>query len=286
MKIWLMVLAAAGCGSVSAKPDASTHSDSVSADSPRQADSSTPFSPSQLPGLVLWLDAGQGVTTVQSTVSVWADQSGRNNNATQPTATQRPSLVPAVINGHPVVRFDGANTALQIADAASLQWGTDDYTIEIVGSWKNVGTSTAMLYAKAVYDTSPYPGALVWANMQDASTSTALGAANESTAGYYVTGTMMNLNDGTARLYAARRYGGTNLEVRINGVSDKSVAMPTARDVSATGNVAYIGGHPQSATSVIQALDGDIAEVIAVHGTLTPAQLTDLETYLKTKYGL
>jgi hypothetical protein len=283
---WVLVLLAAGCGSVSSKPDASTHSDGPSVDSAGQVDSPTQFSPSQLPGLVLWLDASQAVTTSQSKVSAWTDQSASNNSATQPTTAQQPTLVTGVINGHPVVRFDGASTALQIADAASLQWGTGDYVVEIVGSWKNGATSLGMLYAKAAYTTPPYPGALVWANMQGTSDSTALGAANESTSGYYVTGATMNLNDGTPRLYAARRYGGTNLEVRVNGVSDQSVVLPAATDVSATGNPAYIGGHPQNTTSVIQPLDGDIAEVVAVHGSLTTAQLSALETYLKTKYGL
>lgn len=286
-RVGIVVLAAAsGCGSVSGKtPDAAIDGHSI--DSPgMQIDSNGAFTPAQLPGLVLWLDAATGVTTAQSKVSAWADQSGKTNNATQATAAQQPTLVTGVINNHPVVRFDGSTMAMEIADTATLQWGTDDYTIEIVGSWKNAQTAPGILFAKAIYNIAPYAGALVWANMMGASTSTSLGAANESMTGYYVTGGTMGLNDGNPRVYGSRRYGGTNLEVRINGASDQAATTSSAVDVSAVGYPVYLGGHPQSTTSVIQALNGDVAEVVVVHGTLTAAQLGQLETYLKTKYGL
>jgi serine/threonine protein kinase len=242
----------------------------------------TMFSPSELPGLVLWLEADKGVTTDEGRVRLWADQSRKGNNAKQPMESQRPLFVDDVINGHAVVRFDGSNHALEIGDATSLRWSTDDYAVFVVGSWKNASSDAGAFYMKAVYDTPPYPGVLMWTNLKG----TSLGAATQSTYGHYVTGITLDLNDGRPRLYAMRRYDGTHLEVRINGTRDNRIETRVPDDVSASGNASYIGGHPQSTTKIIQALDGDVAELVAVHGRLTTPEVEKLEKYLKAKYGL
>ncbi|HEY5924108.1 MAG TPA: hypothetical protein VIV11_20650, partial [Kofleriaceae bacterium] len=98
-----------------------------------------PFTPAQLSGLALWLDANQNVVTSQSKVSTWMDRSGKNNNAGQSVAALQPSLVTGVINGLPVIRF--LNTALQVTDSATLQWATDDFALFVVGGYKNTTTS-------------------------------------------------------------------------------------------------------------------------------------------------
>ena len=61
----------------------------------------------QLPkeyGLVLWLDAGKGITAT-SGVSKWEDQSGSGNHAVQATAFYQPTYITDELNGNPVVRF-------------------------------------------------------------------------------------------------------------------------------------------------------------------------------------
>src|SRR5262249_18800545 len=45
-------------------------------------------------------------------LSQWTDQSGNNRNATQSSAGSQPTLVNGVLNGQPVVRFDGVNDFL------------------------------------------------------------------------------------------------------------------------------------------------------------------------------
>ena len=58
--------------------------------------------------LQLWLKADAGVTADASGgVTAWADQSGQANHAAQPNATQAPKLVENVLNGKPVLRFEG-----------------------------------------------------------------------------------------------------------------------------------------------------------------------------------
>jgi hypothetical protein len=65
----------------------------------------------QLPeyGLVLWLDAGKGITEPVNgePVSKWEDQSVNGNDATQTNSLYQPTYVENGQNGKPVVRFTG-----------------------------------------------------------------------------------------------------------------------------------------------------------------------------------
>jgi hypothetical protein len=91
---------------------------------------------------------------------------------------------------------------------------------------------------------------------------------------------MKTLNDGVVRLYGARRTAGTNLEVRVNG----SVATAVTVSVSAVGVPLSLG--LDVANGANQQMMGDMAEVVAIHGTLAGANLACVESYLLAKYGL
>lgn len=56
---------------------------------------------------ILWLKADAGVTTSGSTVTAWADQSGKGNNAV-PTST--PYFIANQLNSKPVIYFDGSGS--------------------------------------------------------------------------------------------------------------------------------------------------------------------------------
>lgn len=76
------------------------------------------WSPTNIAGCKLWLKADAGITKDGSdAVSVWADQSGNGNDATQGTGDYQPLWVDATLNGKPVIRFDGINDFLSGSDA-------------------------------------------------------------------------------------------------------------------------------------------------------------------------
>jgi Big-like domain-containing protein/fibronectin type III domain protein len=76
--------------------------------------------PNELSGLKLWLKADAGVTNDASDrVSGWADQSGNNNHGSQTTAANKPLYVANVLNGKPVIRFDGTNYYFSIVSFLS-----------------------------------------------------------------------------------------------------------------------------------------------------------------------
>jgi len=80
-----------------------TDSATVTAGFTNSADSN----PSNVSGLKLWLRADAGVPTGWG--DYWADQSGQGNHAVQSVGVALPRLVSNVVNGLPVLRFDGAN---------------------------------------------------------------------------------------------------------------------------------------------------------------------------------
>jgi hypothetical protein len=270
-----------GSVEASADGDGASIDAEASVDAGREAEAEAEaWTPTRLANLSLWLDAEVGVTSIADLVSVWRDRSGHGNDASQPLASERPMLVTGALNGHAVVRFDGNSNFLSIPDAPSLRWGTGDYTVEVVLSFTNdpnVGWGYGMVFAK--FETiNPWIGPTMWANYPNIPS--VIAASNR--ADEVVISDMTNLNDGASRVVGMRRTGLTHFEVRVNGT-------PTARTVSITNvdalsNFVYIGGQPQP--DVIQALKGDIAEIVAVGGTLPPADLATLEAYFKTKYGL
>jgi hypothetical protein len=212
---------------------------------------------------------------------VWNDRSGNGNHASQTLVEQRPTLVRGALDGHAVVRFDGQLTWLGIPDSPSLRWGTGDYTLEVVASLSNdpnVNDGFGMIYGK--FETiAPYIGPKFWSSYPGIGTVLAADNRNDEV----VASARSALNDGKVRLYGMRRTALTRYEVRVSGFATSRTVSIT--NVDALGNFVFIGAHPITG-AVFQAMKGDIAEMVAVGGTLSPSDLAKLETYLQAKYGL
>jgi len=89
------------------------------------------FSPLNISGCLLWLDASQIVGLVDTDpVATWSDLSGNGNDATQSTSNKKPAYRTNRINGLPMVVGDG-NDIL----ATALDRGSGDGTVFIVGKW-------------------------------------------------------------------------------------------------------------------------------------------------------
>lgn len=92
---------------------------SVGASAQARGGGVAPFSPADISGLQLWLDAttglfdatsgGSPVTADGSAVARWEDQSGNGRHFTQSTSLNRPLLKTSIQNSKNVVRFDGSN---------------------------------------------------------------------------------------------------------------------------------------------------------------------------------
>jgi hypothetical protein len=228
----------------------------------------------------LWLDAAKGVTTNNTNITGWADQSSQKNDATGGTPT--PTLASSSINALPAAHFVATSAQyVTIADAASLQFGTGDFFIAVVAKFDNnpngtIQTAIGTLYTKL----GTGSGLLFFANDYSYTNQTfAAGLSNLEDPTPTEVEYLASYNDSTARLYVVQRASASEY-LRVNG---SQVASSTSSvDVSESGNAVEIG----YMTSGFAALDGDIAEVIAVKGTLASGDRTTIESYLQSKYGL
>lgn len=247
-------------------------------------DPPAPFTPATLGSrLVLWLE-GDAFKNVDGSV-VWPDKSGAKNDAFQDASTRMPFLVDGgmdgSVNGHGVVRFSG-NQFLSIVDNAGLQWGSSDFGFYIVMRHTN-GAPNMPTYGIAYgkWTDTPaggYPGFFMWASYPASTGYVARLDANQPVQ------SDGGMNDGQLRLVGARKVG-SDFELRVGGAQvDRraDASVPDASAFDAPGLPAFIGGRPAQ----VQQLQGDIAEILAVKGTLSAGEQASLETYLKAKYGM
>lgn len=258
----------------SSKPDASPTDSAAEAATDATADATPPYDVKTTAGLVLWLDASQGVTGT-SAVSAWADQSGSSNNAAMATVNYQPALVAASIGGKPAIHFTGG-THLAVADAASLQWGTGDFHVSVVLKHNTLGSTYGMVFSKQEAG-NPFPGPGIFANYPLPAQGTAIGGqVNYNT---YISSAATGLNDNVGRQFSLTRTAGV-ISVRVNGT--QTTGASSAINVDAVGRVLSLGANATGG----QALAGDIAEVIAVKGAISGGTMASLEGYLKAKYSL
>jgi hypothetical protein len=235
--------------------------------------------------LVVWLDAARGVTG--SPVTRWADQSGAGNHAAQTVAGSQPALTAAGINGLPSLTFNGQATFLRIADSATTRWGTGAFTVMVVARGAPNTNTNAMLYQKSEA-ASPYNGLNLYLNSARASVSTTRVGIQVNADLYTFTGD--DFGDDQPHLFGGRLItAGTSnglLDIRVDGVRNGALGVPYPVNVDAPGRDTIIGHNGYSTTPGLQAFAGDIAEIVAVHGTVSDAELASLEAYLMDKYGL
>jgi hypothetical protein len=220
------------------------------------------WTPKQLTGLSLWLDDTVGVVKDPANagrVKRWLDQSGQGNNAEGTGGdgvTMLPAFNPAAVGGKDAIDCD-VQTFFTIADAPSLKFGTGDFAIVLVSKV----TAPGSLFTKSSGDLS--------LTVTPESTLT-LSTAGAGGGVALLAGTPTN----KFSVIAAR---GATLRVQV-GINTATGAVSTS-DVSSSNA-------PWSLcqSSISQKIS--LAEVIAVKGTLTDADLAKTLGYLNAKFGL
>jgi len=253
-------------------PDAPMPPDAVVDAAPEAVD--PPWSPRNLEGLVLWLDASQGATADKDhRLDLWRDLSRNDNHARQAVNDLKPRLLPASIAGHASVSFRPGPTLLVVPDSNSLRWGTGDYA-----AWAVVRCTTqegleAVFYK--VTATEPWPGPQLWMSGPRGDLYSSAGAQTfRSPAGGF--------NDNLAHLVGVQRAGGV-LTMRADGIEVGRLAAPDTTDVSAPTQNLYFGSHFLTQGFRFQ---GEIGEFVAVKGALSERERANLEQYLMQRYEI
>lgn len=227
-----------------------------------------PFSPTDIPGLKLWLDASQitGLTN-GAPVPTWLDMSGNGNNAVQPTVAAQPIYQTGVLNGLPIVRFDGVDdtiiapctvsttTVFVVVRAPLLETGINGRTVFSFGS------NESYFYD----DRSPFPFAPWW--YRDSTTNAPAGIGPLT----------------TNALVTWQADPATFNRSWYNGVSQWDLAV----GASDTGwPPTQFGLCARNPAAPFQISAFDIAEVIIYDSALSDVDRIKVEDYLNQKYNL
>lgn len=257
-----------------AVPDTSTPPDAATTDA--ATDAPPPFSPTNVAGLVLWLDPTSGLTSAGGKVSAWADRSTSAITVSQTAAASQPSV--GSVGSKPVVAF-GATSWLEAAGATvgtKLDFGTGDVLVEAVVSVDapTGAPLTGVLY-KGPAGGPTFDGLQLYGN---------LGGGGKPGGGLdgatlQLTAPSGNTADGKLHMLGFRRAG-TKLSLRYDGAE---VAMSTMAARSTDNTLSLlVGGRPDG----VHGAPHKTGDVLIYKGTVSDADVARIEAFMKQKSGI
>lgn len=230
------------------------------------------FSPDDVSGLELWLDAADSGTITESSgsVSQWDDKSTAGNDFTQGTGSAQPTTGSVTIGGVNAIDFDGSSEFLSAASAIiSGSNSTEDFTIFIVS---NIASGEA---------------GYVFSNANG--TGQGVGIYANTTPLYYLTdGTSVLGTDNISRSGGVEilmtQYADTNnVEFAVDGVAGGTNTRTYGWNPTSQNMV--IGNRP-AGSSAATYLDGAIGEILIYNRSdLTVTEKNNIGTYLASKWS-
>ncbi|MEO0330534.1 MAG: LamG-like jellyroll fold domain-containing protein, partial [Bacteroidota bacterium] len=229
------------------------------------------------PENIIWLDASQLSLINDDPVTIWPDESGNGLDFGQLGSDPLPIFRNDGFGGsHSVVRFDGTERYLQLADDPKLDGSLSELTIIMV------------FRSEALNDEQPR-GILSKRVSSSSQESYSLFTYNGRDMHFDIRNTNDNrlrgdiaLSESTNNIYSAL-FDGTTQSAYVSSAIDDS------RSVTGSGNV-----NDDNAPLILGALnedygdyfDGDIAEVIIYRDALTAPERLIIENYLNQKYSI
>ena len=251
------------------------------------------FSPSNIAGLALWLNAttglfdatsgGNAVTTNAASVARWEDQSGNSRHATQSISGYRATLRTSVQNSKNIIRFDG----------------TDDFFTGVADALPLVNLSTRLTFFMACLPDlasrqASYGGGGIIRGMQ-----------TDSSEGWYFgvrsTGKFaFNQNSGSNACIVSTSTLTTNTAYVIGSVYDGSAGITASSriknflssteetDVLDDGSGGWGSGEEigRGYTSSSYYFKGDLCELVIYDSVLSTANIQSVVDYLKSRWGI
>jgi prepilin-type N-terminal cleavage/methylation domain-containing protein len=215
--------------------------------------------PIQLPimtGLQLWISADSLNLFDGNSVGTWSDLSGRGNNVVQVTGSKQPTFRANILNGKPIVRFDGTSSEMSLTNVVN----TSGMSFFIVAKWNALNS-----YSFAI-------------------------GLNAGTEGYLRNpGTTNALFRPDGNVYTTIYQNGTpyTCSSPCSQFSVPSVLVNRVYAVTQNGNIgASIKWLGRNEFNNPTWWSGDIAEMIIYSSALTDSQRKSVEQYLGNKYGI
>jgi len=222
-------------------------------------------------GLQLWLKNDFTPSTSGSQVVSWSDLSGANpaNDATQTTASARPTLVNDVINGYAGVRSNGSSQFLNLtAGIADASPG-----LTIISVIQPASSSTATVF------TMGNAGPTDMFSLETVNTQARANYYNGTT-GSAVTSPSGSLVLNKMQILDAVQDGSHAATLSVNGVN---VAIDTVQNLNNTArSLNFIASDNASSTF----WNGDLVELLVYNRGLAISELADVDSYLYGRYQL
>ena len=218
--------------------------------------------PDTIPNLAAWWKADSLGLADGATVSSWADSGPGGWTATQGTASARPTFRTAVLNGKPVVRFDGVDDFL-ISSASTSH--TETTIFAVIKPTSTTGDRSIRVASgsggitSTIRDGKPRMGSQDLVSLHTSTTTVSTTAFQVLTCSY---------SDSTNTV-AFHRNGSAD------GSSTAVTASPTA------GRTTQIAAEPAGGYLV-----GDLAELVIYSRVLTSSERAEVHSYLQDKYAV
>lgn len=223
-------------------------------------------------GASTWLKARSLTGLIDgNSVGTMTDFSGNNNDATQSVAGQKPIYRTGIINGKPVVRFDGSDDIITIPDAGIRA----DFSFFIVCKFNNFTPAYAGVLATPCAGNTDGGGFLAKSNGKSAHY---IGRGSSTYSSYDGTGSITYTPAVFQVISSVNDDGGTMASYR-NGTLDAS----TSQSSTALSGRIDIAAHPQFAARYCAI---DIAELVVFPFALSSTNRALMESYLAAQYGL
>jgi hypothetical protein len=229
---------------------------------------SSAFDPSTITGLKLWLKADSLALTDGASVNTWTDSSGLNNDFT--SVVSAPTFKTNIVNGKPVIRFNGTNQGLANTTAGIIPTGSTFHTIFGV-----VSAASTSAGDHDIFDTGSAGGGAVYFRRNGANA-----VHVHNSAGYVFCQDTGGIVAGAWNVLTAD-WNGSNIHIWRNGTL-KDTTGATLLTVTGTLNSVGI----DTIDSNINFWDGDIAEILIYNSALSSTDRGNVETYLISKYAI
>ena len=221
-----------------------------------------------IPNMSFWLDAADSSTIDESSGSVgqWNDKSGNSYSVSQSTGSRQPTTGVDSLNGKNVISFDGGDS-LDSTDAGLLAITQSAQTMFVVAKRDTETGSFEPMY-----------------NFRTGAAANAAFMLFSTVAGNIdyrnnTSGTLPNTGNTNTDFQILRgRRNGTTQAIAVNGGAE---ATNNSGGDNAS-SVMYLG----SLSGVGNFLFGDIAEVIFYNRSLSTAEISIVENYLSSKWGI
>ena len=248
-----------------------------------RASGAAPWTPASIPDCVCWLRADSGVyqdlapttpvTANGQLVGHWTNAATPTKNLAALTLGTRAAWIQSWANGQPAVQFDGATSRLQ--SAAWSELAQPELTMWIV--FQDDATPFASNVIGGIGDTAVTSTRGMLDFLQNATGTTLRGRGNTAA----LSAVTLQITGLDANRAAMLRLSGSS-SIKFDATNGTPASNTTATLII-TGNTGqYLGGPVAGGASY----PGAIAEIAWYARALSDAELTTLNNYATTRYGL